>query len=220
MQHACSCVGKYSKIFNQAFTLITNNSVTHCVFQLIWLSLHLFLLTEGIAFETRKWFSLFLGMINDSLRLHQNLSLLLIFFLRFFLYLGFNFIIFAQCTNFLSFLHKSSSVFIMEYPFYFKLAVKLFSVSFNRFPKPIRAQISLGTLEFSTIPLPNILISKLQVLYAVTDIPTNLLLHSRQDQNELHLKRRFFFAKIGETTKNATIFVRRKDKTNYPSNQT
>ena len=54
-------------------------------------------------------------------------------------------------------------------------------------------------------------------------------LHTRQDQNELHLKRCFFFAKISIFCKsiagplsavNTIIFVRREDKTNYLSNQT
>ena len=58
-------------------------------------------------------------------------------------------------------------------------------------------------------------------------------LHTRQDQNELHLKRRFFLPKSAcsvnrshahlakrSSAKFTTIFVRRKDKTNYLSNQT
>ena len=57
-------------------------------------------------------------------------------------------------------------------------------------------------------------------------------LHTRQDQNELHLKRRFF-AKIGSfctsicrnifqrcSSVYTIVFVRRKNKTNYLSNQT
>ena len=58
-------------------------------------------------------------------------------------------------------------------------------------------------------------------------------LHSRQDQNELHLKRWFFCAKIDIFCKSicpnisqryssvyTNIFVRQMDKTNYQSNQT
>ena len=53
-------------------------------------------------------------------------------------------------------------------------------------------------------------------------------LHTRQDQNELHLKRWFFLPKSASSVsrsqahlaKRITIFVRRKDKTNYLSNQT
>ena len=44
-------------------------------------------------------------------------------------------------------------------------------------------------------------------------------LHTRQDENELQLKRCFFFAKIG-VVQARTIFLRRKDKINYLSNQT
>ena len=58
-------------------------------------------------------------------------------------------------------------------------------------------------------------------------------LHTRQDQNELHLKRRFFLPKSASSISPSqaylakrcssvytTIFVRRNDKTNYLSNRT
>ena len=58
-------------------------------------------------------------------------------------------------------------------------------------------------------------------------------LHNRQDQNEFHLKMWFIFAKSASSVSRSqthltkrsssvytTIFVRRKDKTNYLSNQT
>ena len=47
-------------------------------------------------------------------------------------------------------------------------------------------------------------------------------LHNRQDRNELHLKRWFFFLRksTSSVSRSQYIFVLRKDKTNYLSNQT